>query len=242
MVKKLFLILLIFSFLITNVAASQVNLGTFKQGEDVTLLQICGTCTFNNITSVVLPNSTHLQLDASLTKRGPEFSYIFNQTDLKGVYLVNGFGDLAGTDSAWAYTFTITTTGHEFNNSKSIFYIGVMGILVFFFIITLIAIKFLPDRSETNDQGSIMSINSLSHLKLVFGGVAWGILTMINFLAMNVASAYLETELVVSIFRVLFTFNMVGLIIAIPVILIYTITKVVEDNVIKQMIERDVMQ
>lgn len=109
--KRFIFSVIIGIFLISLASAAQDNLGTFQQGEDVTLIQICGTCTHNNITSIILPNSTHLIVDTSMTKRGMEYTYLFNETGLLGEYAVNGFGDLDGTDNAWAYHFTITING-----------------------------------------------------------------------------------------------------------------------------------
>ena len=121
--------------LISLVGASQENLGTYKQNDEITLLQVCGTCTYNNVTSIILPNSTQLIVDETMTKRGAEYTYLFNKTDLLGTYLVNGVGDLDGTDNAWAYEFYITIDGNELNLQLTIMYI--------FLILFLIGLGFL---------------------------------------------------------------------------------------------------
>ena len=111
--KKLLLILMIGMFLIRFSSAAQTTLGTFEQGKCVRLIQLCGDCTYNNITSVVYPNSSVAVSNVEMTKDGAEFNYAFCSTNETGKYLVNGVGDLTGTDTAWAYDFQITINGKE---------------------------------------------------------------------------------------------------------------------------------
>jgi ATP-dependent Zn protease len=135
---KILLTLTISIILISIVIAEQDSLGTFTQNQDVNLLQICGTCTYNNISSIVLPNSTRLILDALMTKRGGEYNYTFFQTDLIGAYSVNGIGDLDGTDTAWSYDFEITTTGGILTTANVLFYLGSLFFLFILFIVSII--------------------------------------------------------------------------------------------------------
>jgi len=93
--------------------ASQQSLGVFPANSCVQLLQLCGDCTYNNITSITYPNSSHVIIDAQMTKRGAEFNYTFCDTEQIGTYYVNGIGDLNGEDTAWAYEFKITLNGKE---------------------------------------------------------------------------------------------------------------------------------
>lgn len=236
--NKFILTMMMALIMLSLVSAEQDSLGTYKQGEDITLLQICGTCSYNNITSIVLPNSTHLPIDTAMTKRGMEYTYTFSETNSPGTYLVNGFGDLDGTDNAWAYDFDVTGTGQAFGLEKSIFYVGVMAVLSFLFIVTVAGIGFLPGGDTRDEEGTLMEVNWLKHLKLPLMGVAHGFLVMISYLGMNVAQAYLETGLVTMIFRVIFTFLMISITIAVPIILVYTIVKLIQDYVVKDLLSR----
>ena len=125
--KRLILSLFMALFLISCISAAQDSLGTYKQNEDIVLLQICGTCSYNNITSIVLPNATHIEIDQLMTSRGMEYTYVFTQTDLIGTYLVNGYGDLDGTNNAWAYEFYVTPNGFV-NNPVFYFLILILSI------------------------------------------------------------------------------------------------------------------
>ena len=125
MKKVVFIVMAL--MLLSFVNASQDSLGVYTQNENADLLQICGTCTYNNITSIVLPNGTHLPLDAQMTRRGAEYNYTFSQTDLLGVYSANGVGNLDGTDNAWAYDFKVTPNGEDPSGLESL---GVLLVMV----------------------------------------------------------------------------------------------------------------
>jgi len=241
--KKLMLLIFMCMILssLTFVSAAQDSLGTYKQGETILLLQICGTCTYNNITSIVFPNSSHLQLDAQMVKRGMEYTYEFNKTHLVGTYLVNGHGDLDGTDNAWAYEFEVTSTGQEFTIETSVFYIGVMFILLVLFILCLLLRANLPNEDPKDFEGKLIDINWLKYLRMPVLGIAWGLLTMILFLGWNLAEAYLGTALVAKIFEVLFRFNFYAMMIAIPIMLLYLFVKAIEDKKFQRMIQRGLM-
>ena len=133
--RKILLTIMMALLFISLVSAAQENLGTYQQNEEITLLQVCGTCTYNNITSIILPNATQIIVDETMTKRGAEYTYNFNQTDLLGTYLVNGVGDLDGTDNAWAYEFYISIDGNELNLQLTFMYM--------FLILFLIGLGFL---------------------------------------------------------------------------------------------------
>ena len=156
--KKFILSLMIVMICISFVSASQDSLGTYKQGEDIELLQICGTCTYNNITSIVYPNSSHQVIDTEMTKRGMEYAYTFTGANQVGTYLVNGFGDLDGTATAWAYEFEVTENGLEAPSENIIIFFSIF----FFIIFALVLYGFYTNieslaNTDTNLKNVIIS-------------------------------------------------------------------------------------
>ena len=111
--KKLISILLLVCILLPVTTAALSSLGTFKVKENVTLLQLCDDCTYNNITSVVGPRGNILVHDVEMIKDGTQYTYIFNNTYVQqiGIYRVNGYGDEGGSISTWEYTFETTPSG-----------------------------------------------------------------------------------------------------------------------------------
>lgn len=131
--KKILLMLMLGLILISSASAEIQTLGTFKAGENITLIQICGSCTFNNITFILFPNSS---IDISnsnveMTKDGTFYSYIFNDsfTSDLGMYIVNGVGDIDGINTIWSYELQITPTGKEITTGNSI--ITFLAVLLF---------------------------------------------------------------------------------------------------------------
>ena len=128
--NKLILSLMLVMICISFVSAEQDSLGTFEKDNSITLIQICGTCTYNNITSIVYPNGTHVSIDEEMVKRGMEYTYGWNDTGSIGTYLVNGVGDLDGTDNAWAYEFEVTLNSIDEGNNTFIWIILALAVLL----------------------------------------------------------------------------------------------------------------
>ena len=83
--KKLLAVLIMSIFLFSLCSAIISDLGTFKQGEDIILVQICDTCTWNNIT-VYAPNSTQLVFNEVMTSIGnKQFTYLLNSNNTVGI-------------------------------------------------------------------------------------------------------------------------------------------------------------
>ena len=107
------------------------TLGTFKQGDCITLRQVCSTCSQNTIISISNPNSTTVLGTTAMVPNGNEYVYVFcNSTDL-GRYIVNGYGDPGGTPQTWAYDYYITTTGNNFPYAIPLF----LGLAAFILLI-----------------------------------------------------------------------------------------------------------
>jgi len=240
-IKKGFAFLLLGLLLITTISAAQTSLGTFKQGEDINIFQVCDSCTAITISAINYPNSSTVVSDISMsTTDNKYYNYSLNGSlvDAKGTYTVNGFDDV---DNSFAYDFFITSTGDTFTTQTSIFYFGVMVLLVFLFLLCIAGFTFLPSFDNYDSDGTLLSINNLKYLRLPLLGVAWGILVMIAFLAMNLAEAYLTTALVVGMFRIIFTILMISAIIGVPLLFWFMVSTYMKDIVVKRYIERGLM-
>lgn len=137
--KKFILFILLLIIMGVGVASSQTvqTLGTFKQGSDVILYQVCNNCSFNNISYVSYPNLTTIYTNLAMVKSGVTYTYSLsgNFTFTLGRYLVCGFGDNDGTLSTWCYDFFINGTGRaEPSGSVLTFFI----IMFLFVLLTLV--------------------------------------------------------------------------------------------------------
>lgn len=123
----------ILSILLPSVYANVESLGTYRQSDCIVLKQTCSNCSYNNITSIKYPNSTSaIDSQVTMTKSGTEFTYDFCNTSVLGNYIVNGYGDVDGTITVWAYDFDVTPTGDTNNLGFYIMLtIIIIGTLIF---------------------------------------------------------------------------------------------------------------
>jgi len=133
--KKLYLFL--FSILLIGMisAVNECNndnsyLGTFKQGETITLRQTCNDCTYVNLSSVSYPNSTVMNYDVEMTKNGIEFSNSSNDTSLSGCYSYSVYGDKGGIKTSETIDYRITPSGQS-GSSNIVFFIFIIVALYF---------------------------------------------------------------------------------------------------------------
>jgi hypothetical protein len=136
-------IIIFISLQYVNAETQIQTLGTFKSGETVTLVQNCLTSSYSNISRIIYPNGTFaLDTQTVMVKNGDDYSYNFSNTDSMGQYIVYGLCDESGTKTNWVYDFQITSSGKETTISDSVFYIGVLIILIVFLILALLKITY----------------------------------------------------------------------------------------------------
>ncbi len=139
-------------FLISFASAEIQTLGTFKQGDSINLVQVCATCTFNNITSVNNPNSFQIVGEQVMTKVGSVYNFTlsFTNTSVLGEYIVTGIGDLDGVNTIWTYNFFITADGDPFEAFPNEFVVIALAFL-------LIVVGLFNDRLNLlKHMGSIL--------------------------------------------------------------------------------------
>jgi len=114
---------------VPSVQAAQESLGTFTLGQNATLIQLCSSCTYNNITSVTDPSGAFLVINQIMTKSGTAFYYNLSGGNLTklGRYNVNGVGN----EGIWAYYFYVTGNGYESPGSSVILGFSLILLLIF---------------------------------------------------------------------------------------------------------------
>jgi len=244
MMKKIYLTLM--TLIILSMALPMINSASIDEVERyecVELYQLCENCTYNNISTVLYPNKSIAVSNKNMTTsaaRTTYYNYTFCDTDAMGIYTVNGFGDLDGVKTTWTYTFEVTGTGHKFTESESIFYVAMLGLLVFFFIVDLYAIGKLPKGNDTDDYGMVLGINKLKYLRPVLFFVAWGLLLSITFTSSNVAIAYIGGGL---FGQLLFNLYRIMMVLTLPMFLVFfgfIFIQVFRDNEMKKLLERGI--
>jgi hypothetical protein len=131
--KKTILILIVGLVLVSLANANTITtLGIYKQNSCIELKQSCADCSYVNFTRVSYPDGTRAMNNTEATKDGSNYNLEFCNTEQLGTYIVEGIGDVGGTDTVFAYDFEVTLNGKE----------PAEGILVVVFILIFIGIFF----------------------------------------------------------------------------------------------------
>jgi hypothetical protein len=118
---------------------SASDLGTFSNKKCVNLYQMCDSCTYVNLTSIKTP-TTIINENVLMTKVGSDYNYTkCNLTEL-GEYSYTVCGDKAGYYKCEVITFKLSPNGENVTTGGSIFYLGLLVILILLFSICLINI------------------------------------------------------------------------------------------------------
>jgi len=122
------MLLIVTSF--TLVSANINDIGTKKQNDCIDLIQTCADCSYVNFTSYTLPNGTRTVWEVPGVKDGTSFTYyncsLANQT---GQYIIDGHGDIEGTDTVFSYTYDVTPTGNPTPEGMPMFQMGLIIVI-----------------------------------------------------------------------------------------------------------------
>ena len=128
--RRLGVILLMSFLLIAMVSAVETDIGTKKLDDCIDLIQTCADCSYVNFTSYTMPNGTRIVWEVPAIKDGVSFTYnncsLANYT---GTYIIDGHGDVGGTDTVFSYTYKVTTTGNPTPEGMPMFQMGVLIII-----------------------------------------------------------------------------------------------------------------
>lgn len=129
------LFLLLVSIFMISLINAQVSLGTFKAGSDITLKAGCSNSTYTNLSYVSYPNGSFAFIgEYSMTKSGSNYYYTLTSSNAlaSGPYIYCYHCNLNGIDGNYCSDFSVTATGNSTSISITIFYIGILGLLIFF--------------------------------------------------------------------------------------------------------------
>lgn len=156
--NKLIVFIGIFIFLLGLVSAEIETVAQpAKIGRCVSLPQQSLNASYENITSVQLPDYSKIYIGKLMTQNGADFNYTFCNISISGTYTVCGHSDIR----EWCYDFEATPSG--FKN---------LGTFLFVFIIIIALIFILGFKVE---NAWIMSLGSILILLLGFFIIKFGV-------------------------------------------------------------------
>ena len=155
---KLLLIMLLGLFLIGNVLALD-SLGTFKQGDNITIKQVCFDASYITI-QISYPNSTIAISSTNMTSLGNgQFNYYFVDTNTLGRYDITGISD--GCENSFATYFDTTPSGMDLNENQGWSIFGTLLIMI------IISVVFLVVAFSSEGIGVKVTFFSLAGIFLI---------------------------------------------------------------------------
>lgn len=232
----MFMLVLVFSLYFTT---GLIDLGNeFKKNECIELAQTCDNCTWVNLSSVTYPNSTIYYINSGMTKVATRYNYTFCSTSALGDYKFSVLGDKDGINSTEEGMFSVTYMGDSLDTSKSLMYLGLLGILIFFFVLIIWFTGKLPDSETRSEEGELISISNLKYVGSILLFVDWMILVAIFYITSNLAFAYLGE---VMFAKILFTLFRVCFGLTLPIVIVWFIWifyQIFKDKKLKRMMEK----
>ena len=218
------------------------SLGIFKLNNCIELLQSCSNCTYVNVSSVLYPNSSQALGQVQLTKIGTKYNYTSCaiSSDL-GTYIVNGFGDVDGVTTVFAYDYEVTYLGKQLDSGKSILYIGFLSLLVLIFFLNFYGMGYLPSRNQKDEQGRIMSINYLKYFRNVLWMTGYFLFIGIIYISSNLAFAFLGEELLAKTLFIIYRVSFGLAPVVVIVWMIFIFASIFHDKEFQRMLNRGML-
>ena len=226
----------------TLTLVSAASIGSFPEGNDVTIYQTCNNCTSLNFTRLMNTHNQTLLSNIQSTKDGTFYSTLVlsgNLTELGTYKYCYSAGNTAETQTG-CINFDVTFTGIPLTEQMSTVYIISIIFFMFLFILTIISISKLPSKDATDEEGSILHISNLKHLRPVLWGVCWALLLGMLFIISNLTLAYLPSKMLGNIFFAFFKILMWLTIPGLFLWFIWIFTGIFRDKEYKRMMERGV--
>lgn len=226
--------------LIPLVSAEVQELGTFQSDTPVNLIQICSNCTFNNITSVILPNGSSVLNNVVMTQSGSIYNYTLSAafTTLTGQYIVNGLGDDNGINTIWSYTFKINGIGRDVSTPQGILYFLIFFIGFIIFLATLGLAVYLPFNNKRDQMtGYVIAVENLKYLKIFCFYIAALMLIVVIYFGLAI-SRYLDLGFLVTLLRLAFVLSLAIGVATFIVGTFVLFANLVRDSNIKELLER----
>ena len=240
--KNYLLLLLLFVFLINIASAEVQTLGTFRQGSDINLVQNCVNSTYSNITRITAGTNSIFLINQQtpMTKNSDNYNFTFSNTTAIGQYLVYGQCDENGIITNWVYDLFVNYSGTLPTITEGIIYFISVILLIFIFVLCLLATIKIQWTNNTNEEGSVLNINNLKYLKIFMFFMTYITLIGIVYLVWNITLGFLSFNVASNIFQGLFWTLIVFMFPMIVVGLLISVIAFVQDKKLAKAIKRGV--
>lgn len=211
--------------------------GVGIQNENFIIIQNCYDATFVTLSTIQYPNKTISIINENMTNLAPgSYGYNFTDTSDIGRYYVNGISD--GCENSFTFYFDITYTGENVMIQEIFVYTIILLALFGLLIACFMYRKSLPEYNYDEEDGYVISVNKLAHLRPVLLGVGWILLLAIIYILSNISIAYISAEFIGNFMFAIWSIMMWSNLVILPIWVIYMLNDFIKKSKLKEFIER----
>lgn len=212
-------------------------IGTGQKDTNFTIVIACPTCTFINFT-LTSPSKVIVLDNVQMTQDGNNFEYIVLASNIteQGTYFGNGGDDV----SPLGFCFDITTTGYGNTINESILYLSSIVFIMFIILMLLLVSTMLPSNDKQDEEGRILQVSYLKHLRPTIYGVCYSLVVAITFIIYNLTLAYSNHDMLATFTFMIYQVMFWSMIVILPVWFLWIVVRIFEDKEFKNLIERGV--
>ena len=136
--------------------------------------------------------------------------------------------------------FIVTQNGYDFTIQKVYLYVLGLIFLILMIIGLSIIMNKLPTKDAVDEEGTILQVSNLKHLRDVIWIAMWGISLGVIFVLSNIFLAYLDSPMLGNLFFAFYKIMFWITIIGVPVSIILIIIRLFKNKEMQDMINRGV--
>ena len=241
--KKSFLWIFVLLFFVFNSYASSGSI-IFKQNSNVSLYQVCDSCSFVNLESVIFPSGDVLYLNSSMVKNGFSYTYNWSNTSELGEYFYFVCGDKDEGLACETLSFMVSVNGERFTTPSSIVYAILIAVFTIFFIVSLMFAIFMDGENKftMGPEGErLLEVNSGMYVKLFLYLLSYLFFWVLSWSIWQVSVVFLPTSNLLGVLRIIFIVETIAWLPIMLIVAVIGIVKHVTDSEILNLNKRGLM-
>lgn len=229
----------LFVFLFFFSLASAVSLPPSQVDKDLTIYQECFNCTYCNFTTFQSPSGEVLLSNMVATQSNTHYSYEILAGNLseQGLYTYCYNCGNANDAETGCINVPVNYTGSDLEMPQTVMYITILVFLVALLGYVIYLYPRLPNHGK-NEDGYVISVNSLAYLRPVAIGFMWILLLSITYIVANIAVAYIAAGFLGVFLMGIWQIMMYANLLIIPLWFIFMINDAFQKAKLKEFIER----
>ena len=136
--KNILWVLILMVFVFSSFASASV---VYKPDTSINLYQVCDSCTYVNIESVIYPSGEVVYLNDTMNKNGYSYTYNWSNTSELGEYFYFVCGDKDEVLTCETLSFYVSKTGFDYDTTFKVIITYIIGLAIILGILLYIAFK-----------------------------------------------------------------------------------------------------